>query len=194
MDEAPLTRSTEDRAESHRLFGLVLIGMSAAVWWPAFTLGAWGELFFDQMLTVWVAATAALVVVLVQPASLGRRWPQAAALSIPSVWLLLSFFDDARTDDLATALVDLFGNVIGILGIPFTLWTLVHVLWPELFTRFNRRTRTGVLIAVVLLAVASFTLGMFQDHFLTCGDFTVSGHTQPPGCVRSHGDEAMAHY
>jgi hypothetical protein len=29
-----------------------------AVWWPAFTLGAYGVVFFEQALSLWAAATA----------------------------------------------------------------------------------------------------------------------------------------
>ena len=43
--------------------GVAMVGMAVVVWWPAFTLGAWGDLFFDQLLAVWAAATAAFVFV-----------------------------------------------------------------------------------------------------------------------------------
>jgi len=168
---------------AHRAFGLVLVGMCVAVWWPAFTLGAWGDLFFDQLLTVWVAATAAFIVVAVQPRSAGRRWPRLIALSIPSVWLALFFINDSGTGDLLAAIVTLVGALAGLIGIPFTLWTLCRVLWPDLFTDFRPRARAGVAAVVILMAVAAFLLGVFQNRFLTCEDFDVSGNSRPPGCV-----------
>ena len=45
-----LPAGADDRARRHRAFSLVVVGMSVAVWWPAFTLGAWHDLFFDQQL------------------------------------------------------------------------------------------------------------------------------------------------
>jgi hypothetical protein len=175
----------DERQRAHRAFGLVVVGMCVAVWWPAFTLGAWGDLFFDQMLTVWVAATAALVVVLVQPRSAGRRWPRALALAVPSLWLALFFLvgpDDADVD-VVTVLVTAFGALVGLVGIPFTLWTLCRVLWPDLFTALRRRARWAVAAVVLAMAVASFLLGTAQNRFLTCEDFDVSGNSRPPGCV-----------
>lgn len=180
----PQTPPAADRDAGQRAFALVLVGMSAAVWWPAFTLGAWQDLFFDQLLTVWVVSTAALVVVLVQPRGVGRRWPRIVALLVPTLWLFLAFLDDASTGDAYSVTVDLIGTIVGLAGIPFTLWTLVQVLWPELFSELRLRARVAVVVTVVLIAVASLTLGIFQDRFLTCQDFEISGNSTPPGCVR----------
>lgn len=184
----PASPSSSERAaeQGHRAFALVLVGMSAAVWWPAFTLGAWQVLFFDQVLTVWAVATAALIVVLFQPRA-RRRVLRVLALAVPSLWLALAFFDDAATDDAYSLLVELIGWGVGVLGIPFALWTLVGVVWPELFTELRRRARVGVAVTVVLVAVSSFLLGVYQDRFLTCEDFDVSGNSRPPGCVVTPG-------
>ena len=173
----------QESARRHRAFSLVVVGMSVAVWWPAFTLGAWGDLFFDQQLLVWVAATAGFFVVLLRPRALGRRWPTLLALAVPSLWLVLWFVDDSGTDDLFTALVTLLGVFVGLLGIPFTLWALVRVIWPEMRTDLPARTRFGALLIVVAIAVASFVLGLNQSRFLTCQDFDLSGNSRPPGCV-----------
>ncbi|MBU4464825.1 MAG: hypothetical protein KKH75_03150 [Actinobacteria bacterium] len=34
--------------------------------------------------------------------------------------------------DLVADIADILGIIVGILGVPFTLWTVVRVLWPEL--------------------------------------------------------------
>lgn len=167
----------------HRAFSLVVVGMSIAVWWPAFTLGAWGDLFFDQQLLVWVAATASFFVVLLRPRPLGRRWPTLLALAVPSLWLLLWFIDDVETEDLFTAIVTLLGLLVGLIGIPFTLWALTRVIWPEIGSDLSRGTRLGAVAIVAAVAVASFVLGLNQSRFLTCEDFDLSGNSRPPGCV-----------
>jgi hypothetical protein len=174
----------------HRAFSLVVVGMSVAVWWPAFTLGAWGDLFFDQQLLVWVAATAAFFVVLLRPRALGRRWPTLLALAVPSLWLVLWFLDDATTRDVLTAVVTLLGVVVGLVGIPFTLWALVRVIWPEIASDLPLRTRIGAIVIVAAIAVASFVLGVNENRFLTCQDFDLSGNSRPPGCVPAGSDSA----
>lgn len=155
--------------------------MSIAVWWPAFTLGAWGTFFFDQLLTVWAASVGALIVVLFQPR--GRpRVLKALALLVPSLWLVLSFVP-LDSDDVLSIVIDLLAIFVALLSVPATIWVLARVMWPEFGEDISRGRRVLVVTAVVVVGVASFALGANQEYFLTCGDFTVSGNSEPPGCV-----------
>ncbi len=43
-----------------------MVGIAAIAWWPAFMLGAWGEIFFDDVPGLWAASVAAFVFVLVE--------------------------------------------------------------------------------------------------------------------------------
>jgi hypothetical protein len=167
---------------SSRVTGVIVVGMSVAVWWPAFTLGAWGDFFFDQMLTVWAAATGAFVVVLIQPRGKRRVW-RSLALLIPSLWLVLSFTVDPDDEDLATALVNLLAIVVALLAVPATIWVLARIIWPEFAEDITWPRRLVVIGSVLLIAVASFLLGVNQSKFLTCADFTISGNSEPPGCT-----------
>ncbi|GGI38836.1 hypothetical protein GCM10010988_21060 [Cnuibacter physcomitrellae] len=187
-ESAPPETSAADpaRAEraraSTRATGVVIVGMSIALWWPAFTLGAWGTLFFDQGLTVWAASVGALVVVLIQPRGRKRLW-KALALLVPSLWVVLLFVVVDDTSDLLTGILTLAGLIAAVLGLPVTIWVLARVVWPEFGEDIPWSRRLIVLGAVLLIAVASFFLGANQSRFLTCGDFTISGNSEPPGCT-----------
>jgi hypothetical protein len=174
--------AAERTRASARTTSVLIVGMSVALWWPAFTLGAWGTLFFDQQLTVWAASVGALVVVLVQPK--GRpRVLKALALLVPSLWLVLSFVLVDDSGDLLTMILGLLAILVALLGLPATIWVLARVVWPEFGEDIAWGRRLIVLGAVALIAVASFLLGANQSHFLTCGDFTISGNSEPPGCT-----------
>ena len=175
----PVARSAPDHAT-----GVVLVAMSVALWWPAFTLGAWGTLFFDQLLTVWAAATAAFVVVALQPHGFRRRVFRLVVLLIPSLWLVLSFVPASATHDRFAQFVDILAVLIALLGIPFTLWTLVRILWPDLGSGLSRVRVLIAIVALIAVVVISFELGAHQADFLTCHDFEISGNSNPPGCVR----------
>lgn len=164
------------------LHGLVVVAASLSVWWPAFTLGAWGVLFFDQNLMVWVASTAAFVVVAFQPRPFRHRIRRLVALSIPSLWLLLSFIPDAG-DDVVMGFVDLLALLVALTGIPFTLWVLAAIFWPDLGKGLSRGAVAVGIGAIAGIAVLSFVLGVNQALFLTCEDFALSGNSNPPGCV-----------
>lgn len=160
-----------------------MVGMAAIAWWPAFTLGVWGEIFFDDILALWAASTAAFVFVLVERRPVGGRLVRAFVLLLPSLWLLLNFYVDDDTADLGVFVLDLLGIAAVMVGIPFTLWVLVRVVWPDFASVTRRRTKWLIVLVVFGVAVISFTLGLNQEHFLTCGDFEISGNSQPADCT-----------
>ena len=53
-----------------RRLAAITVATSLLVWWPAFTLGVYKTIFFEQIFALWAAATAAFVVALLL---LGRR-------------------------------------------------------------------------------------------------------------------------
>jgi hypothetical protein len=69
---------------------VAVVAAALVVWWPAFNLGAYGVIFFQQLLALWAASTAIFLVSL----TAGRRdrvsWAKRLALLLPSLWLLLA--------------------------------------------------------------------------------------------------------
>ncbi|MFB2557233.1 hypothetical protein [Herbiconiux liangxiaofengii] len=179
--EEAVPRERRDAA-SMRIAGVIVVGMCAAVWWPAFTLGAWGDFFFDQLLTIWAAATGAFFVVAFYGRGRGRWW-RAAALLAPSGYLAASFAVQPGSDDLASLLVALLAVAVALLAVPTTVWVLARMIWPEVAEDVTPRLRWFVIGVVALVAVASFFLGANQSRFLTCEEFTVSGNSEPLGCT-----------
>jgi hypothetical protein len=163
---------------------VISVGMAIVVWWPAFTLGAWGDLFFDTLLTLWVASTSALVFVLVERRPVGRRLWRALILLLPSVWLALSFVD-IETTDLPAFIATLFGLLVVLIASPLTVWVLARIMWPDFGESASGRQRWLIVGVVGGIAVASFLLGVNQEHLLTCEEFTVNGNSEPPGCRRA---------
>lgn len=163
--------------------GVIMVGMAAIAWWPAFTLGAWGEIFFDDILALWAASVAALVFVLVERRRLRGRLARALVLLLPSVWLALSFAAHERVTDLGVALLDLAAFAAVLVGIPFTLWVLVQIVWPDFAARTPRRSKWLIVGVVGAIVIGSFVLGVNQARFLTCEDFTISGNVAPDGCA-----------
>ncbi len=163
--------------------GVVMVGMSLVVWWPAFTLGAWGDLFFDQLLTLWAASTAALVFVLVERKPVGAKLGRALLLLVPSLWIVLSFLFSEDEGNLAVLLVALSGVLVLVLALPFTMWVLVRIVWPDFSSFTQRGTRWLILGVVGGIALVSFLLGVFQSEWLYCEDFAIGGNSEPSGCT-----------
>lgn len=161
---------------------VISVGMAIAVWWPAFTLGAWGELFFDTLLTLWAASTAAFVFVLVDRRPAGARLWRSSVLLLPSVWLALGFVR-FETSDLFAFLAAAAALLVLLIASPLTVWVLARIVWPDFGEESTRRQRWLIVGVVVGIGVAAFLLGVNQEHFLTCEDFSISGNSEPPGCV-----------
>lgn len=180
MSTEPLA-SGPTRSTPRPIVGLFVVGASLTLWWPAFVLGAWGTLFFDQLLTVWVAAAAAFIVLMLQPRPMpGRGW-RAALLLVPSLWLLIAFLP--LGDDVPSVLLETLAALVALLGLPFSLWVLLRLVWPNVGADIPRRSVIIAFAAIALIAAASFALGSANPLYLHCGDFALAGMSLPPGCT-----------
>ena len=174
--------AVSDQRVARRTIGAVAVAASLVAWWPAFTLGAWGGVFFEQILTLWAAATAAFVIVLFKGGT--RRMPRGvvATLLLPSLWIGLSFLpvpDDTLLSDLLTV----FGVGITVIGLPFMVWVILQVSRPDVTEGVERRTWAVAALAVLTVAALSFSLGLLHPYFLTCSDFKISGNDVPANCT-----------
>ena len=163
---------------------VISVGMAIVVWWPAFTLGAWGVLFFDTLMTLWVASTAAFVFVLVERRPVGARLWRAFVLLLPSVWLIFSF-NDIDTTDVFAFIATVLALLVVLIASPLTVWVLARIMWPDFGENSTTRQRWLIVGVVVGIGVVAFLLGVNQDRFLTCEEFTISGNSEPPGCVHA---------
>ncbi|SFY36321.1 hypothetical protein OH786_15555 [Streptomyces atratus] len=160
-------------------------GGALAVWEPAFTLGAYDVIFYYQMLTLWAVSTAVLLAgFLMRERGPRHGWAYWACLALPSAWLVLAAVVPRSGNWQGEALF-LIGGIISVIGTPLLTWVLLQLLlFGESELSVNqRRTVIGV---VALVGVLAFLLGQFNDVFLTCGDFDISGNSVPSGCRPGH--------
>jgi hypothetical protein len=181
MTDAPAPDVPDTRRRDIPL-AVISVGMATVAWWPAFTLGAWGDLFFDQVLTLWAASTAAFVFVLFERRPMGRRLLRALLLLLPSTWLVFSFVD-LDTTDLFAFVATAFALLVVLIASPLTVWVLARIMWPDFSENSTARQRWLIVGVVLGIGIASFVLGLNQAHFLTCEEFAISGNSEPPGCV-----------
>jgi hypothetical protein len=166
--------------DARRLTAAAVAG-AALGWWPAFTMGVYGVIFFEQHLALWAVATTAFL-------SLGyargvRVWlrPGVLALLLPSVWMALAWLLPVGGTTGIYQVLFWLGVVITVLGLPALAAFMVRLLVPtaERLRGSERRAAIGV---VALVMLASFVVGTQHPRMLTCDDFTVSGNFAPPGC------------
>jgi hypothetical protein len=186
-EPGPVNGRDEPEASADRTTQATSVAVVAAalvVWWPAFDLGAYGVIFFQQLLALWAASTAIFLVSL----TAGRRdrvsWPRRLALLLPSLWLVLAIVvPEIGAEPLSRALFYL-AVVLTLAGTPFLAALLLRVT-IEGYEEIPNRRRLLAAGVVGIVAIASFGLGSFNNRFLTCNDFVISGNDTPQNC--SHG-------
>lgn len=189
MDQHPESEveseADRDRRRRRRATGVLAVGTSAAAWWPAFTVGAWGTVFFEQLLSLWAVSTAAFVVLVIagseRPVS---RW-KLAALLVPSAWLAAGLIAPTGEDTALGNVVQVAGTVITIVGIPAMAALLLRVASPSVSDVSARRDKFAAAVAVLVVIVIAFCAGNWNNRILTCEQFTISGNSEPPGCTKA---------
>lgn len=174
--------SDADLVRARRTVGAVAVGAAVVMWWPAFTLGAWGEVFFEQVLTLWAAATASLLLLVFGLGAERIRRPLVASLLLPSLWVALEFLPLAQGTVLET-LVTWFGVALTVVGLPAMAWVILRVARPDVVQAMPVRVWLAAGGAVAAVTALSVLLGWLQPYYLTCEDFAVSGNSQPPNCT-----------
>jgi len=180
-------RDGEARADrTTQATSVAVVAAALLVWWPAFDLGAYGVIFFNQFLSLWAASTAIFLVSLTAGRRFRVSWPRRLALLLPSLWLLLAFvLPEAGSKTWSRALFFL-AIVLTLAGIPFLAALLLRVTISG-YEQIPSRRRLIAAGLVAMVAIASFGLGKFNNRFLTCNDFVVSGNDTPHGCAQGRG-------
>ena len=160
-----------------------MVAAAAIAWWPAFTLGAYGVIFFEQTLSLWAASTAIFLVSL----TVGRRdrisWPQRSALLLPTVWLVAAIFATPGASGQSSSVLFWVIVVLTLVGIPYLALMLLRVTVTD-YARLSPRSRIAALLIIAIVAGIAYGLGQINERFLTCEDFTISGNSAPEDCQR----------
>ena len=181
MTEQPVALQVAHQTDPGlRRLAAVTVATSLIVWWPAFTLGVYDEIFFEQLFALWAAATAAFVVAVLL---LGRRAQLAVySLLLPSVWILLTWLIPAETTSLGDDVLFWGGVLVTLAGFPAMVAIVLVMVVPGAESVRGRDTVVAI-AAIALVVVLSYIMGTQHRRLLTCEDFKISGNDQPAGCT-----------
>jgi hypothetical protein len=158
----------------------IAVAASSIGWWPAFTMGVYGVIFFEQHLALWAAATSAFVALELAGGRRAVRRISNYTLLLPSFWLLLVWLLPVTTST-ARYLLFWFGVIITLLGMPALTAFLVRLLIPGA-QDLPRRSAAIAITAVAIVMGTAYFLGTQHQHMLSCDDFSISGNFAPENC------------
>jgi hypothetical protein len=165
--------------ETRRVVAIAVAAASIG-WWPAFTLGVYGVIFFEQHLALWAAATSAFIAVEIGGGRRVLRRVSNYTLLLPSLWLVLIWLLPV-TDSTARYLLFWFGVVVTLLGMPALTAFLVRLLIPGAEDLPRKRAAIAIASVAIVMATA-YALGTQHPHMLSCDDFSISGNFAPANC------------
>jgi hypothetical protein len=167
---------------SDRATLLITAGSATVAFSVGFNMGAFGVVFFGQLLTIWVISTVVLVGSLVSDLP-PQTWPRRLVLLVPTLWIAAAWLDN-------TTVFDASGNIAFALTVTVTLFVLPVVAWI-LITAINSdfvdlpgRKKGMVIVSVGLFIIIGFAFGARNDVFLNCDDFKISGNDLPANCLK----------
>jgi hypothetical protein len=185
------------RAEA-KVFVVSAIALSTTVSYIAFWYGVFGTIFFDYLLYVWIAATAALLASLFIPQMetppLKLPWRGRFILALPTVWLVLSTFIDVeayRPDSPGTWVLWVATLASAFLTLPYLLYVIIVAVVPDIDRLTHTKLRVALLGILLATGMAGFVIGKNHSLFLTCEDFKVGGHDIPANCRKAGGDPLL---
>ena len=170
-----------------RIFVLSAIAMSVAVWQVTFNFGVYHTVFYEHVFTIWVASGVALIasffIAPIKDKEVRMSWRGRFVLAAPTAWILVSLsversIEAALSNDILLAL----GLLVGLVSLPYTLYVVVLVVTPDLVQLESRKLKLGLVAIVLTVALLGFLVGRFNDYFLTCNDFLISGNAAPDRC------------
>lgn len=182
------TETTADPSAVGRYgpFAIAVVTISLVVFPIAFNLGAFGQVFYDDMFRFVVAATAGLgVSLLATPYTGWRRWFTNVALGAPALWFILAtLFTESTADAATNAFLGPFALVVAVVSVPTVLRMLIDMFVPGFRSYTDARLLVGGVGVVVVIGLSGWFIGLRNDRFLTCDDFKVAGSDQPENCAQ----------
>lgn len=165
---------------------LAAVTLGMIVWPIAFNIGAYGEIFYENVFKLVVAASILLVIIVVNDVYRAPwNWIVRAALASPLLWLLVAAYVVGSTSEAQDRPVFMVWLVtILVVSVPLTLQLLVDMSMPELSRAGSRRITASIVAVVAMVGAVGFVVGRDHPRFMTCADFAIAGSTEPDDCAR----------
>lgn len=174
----PLTRKT-------KTFLLSAVAVSVTMWNLSFNLGAFGVIFFSDIFTAWVTASATfLACLLLPPKQSPVRKQGLLIMAFPTLGFLLSALETNITNPVVRTVSLLTGAVTYAFCLPYTLNVIFSITQSEVVSLSRKLFKKLILVALII-GLTGYFVGSHNYLFLSCFDFKISGNDLPQNCRKA---------
>ena len=158
------------------------VGSSIATWDIAFWLGVSGTIFYSKLFTLWVSATAILLVALFVPKRdrFLNRWG-IFALSTPTLWFIINALTSFVNPSWFDVLTWFIALGVFVLTIPYILYILFRLVDNDALS-LTPSYRNRLIGVVLIIAIMGYLVGSLHPWFVSCDQFTTAGDLAPANC------------
>ncbi len=165
-----------------KTFLVSAVAASVAVWQVSFNLGAFGVVFFSQIFTAWVTASATFLGCLwlsSERSPVGRGG--LALMAFPTVGFIFTFVKSVTEN----SLIDFLGTASALISyvfcLPYTVYVIFSITHEEV-VKLSRQMRVKLITIAAIVGLIGYFVGSHNYLFLSCDDFKISGNDLPTNC------------
>ena len=158
------------------------VGASVPVWDVAFWLGVHDTIFYSKLFTLWISASAILLVALFVPRSdrFLNRWGMLA-LASPTIWFVVNALTPTVEFTWFDGLVWVMALAVFVVTIPYILYILFQLVETDALS-LTPAYRNRLIAVVLIVAIAGTFVGSNHQFFVSCEQFNLAGDAAPENC------------
>lgn len=162
------------------LFPVLLIG-----WNLGFDLGAFGTVFYHNVITAWIFAVSTFIALIYVKLfdKIKVRLLTFFILLIPILWPLIDLIDHNIPNQYVHYFI-LFDYVLIILALLYTAYIFLRMIKYDIFEPITNYNKAFIVIATLVISLLGYGAGKHHYYFIECGHFEVSGDFVPSNCLK----------
>lgn len=162
------------------LFPVLLVS-----WNLGFDLGAFGTIFYRNVMTAWVftVVTFIALVYLKFTHKTEIKTSGILILLIPILWPLVDYIDQHIPNTYIHYFI-LFDYILIVLTLGYTGYIFLKIIKYDIFDPLTIVNKISLVLAAIAFGFFGFEVGHHHYLFFECGHFTISGEYVPENCYR----------
>lgn len=163
----------------------ILFPVLLVVWNLGFDLGAFGTIFYRNVMTAWVFAVVTFVTLVYLKLSKKTEVKTSGifVLLIPILWPLVDYVDQHVPNNYIHYFI-LFDYLLIVLTMGFAGYIFLKIVKYDIFDPLTIYHKLTIFLAAVLFSFLGYWVGHHHYLFFECGHFDISGEYVPENCYQ----------
>lgn len=161
----------------------VLFPVLLVAWMLGFDLGAFGTVFYRNIMTAWVFAivTFLSLIYVKWHKKVPVKWRTLLILLIPILWPAIDYADQHILNQYIHYFI-VFDYFLILITLCYSAYVFLKLIKYDIFDPLTHIHKIFILVLAILFGALGFFVGYHHYWFFECGHFQVSGEYVPENC------------